>query len=66
MNTRAQKNQIARINRQLAKCGEKLCTSSERQRHNLGDYHIIDIYKNAVMYLNVDPDALETDLRRAA
>jgi hypothetical protein len=63
---RNRKNQIARINRQLAKQEEKLCTSSKRAQHNLGDYYIIDIYQNAVIYLDVDPDALEADLRKTA
>lgn len=62
MNTTERKNQIARINRKLAKDGEKLCTSTPREQYNLGDYHIIDVQRNTVVYLNVNPDALESEL----
>ena len=67
MNTKAQQNQIARINRQLAKQGRKLQTSSSwGQKSNLGDHHVIDIYTNTVIDTYVDLDLLEKELRSAA
>ena len=42
---------MARINRKLAKEGQKLCKCREGSRamSNLGTYHVIDTYKNAVI-----------------
>ena len=65
--TNAQKSQIARINRKLAKRYHKLCTSrSWREKQNLGDYHVIDTYTNTVVQTHVAPDTLERELRGAA
>lgn len=67
MNTTAQKNQIARINRQLAKQYHKLRTSrSWREKSNLGDYYVIDAYRNAVIDHHVDLDFLEKELQNTA
>lgn len=41
---------MARINRQLAHEGQKLCTSrSHAERQNLGNYHLIDANRNTVI-----------------
>ena len=67
MNATAQKNQIARINRQLAKQGRKLKTSrSWGEKSNLGDHYVIDIYTNTVMDTHVELDLLEKEVRSAA
>lgn len=67
MNTREQKNQIARINRQLAKRWEKVCTSrSWRMKSNVGERYLLDVYRNAVILTHVDLDSLERELWGAA
>lgn len=60
-NTPAQKTQIARINRKLSKQGyERLYTSRGwSEILNLGDYHIVDTYTNAVLDKDVNLDDLE-------
>jgi hypothetical protein len=66
MNTVAQKNQIARINRLLAHFVSKLYTSRTRgEQHDLGDRHIVDAFWNAVIDAHVDLSRLENDLRAA-
>jgi len=66
MNTTAQKNQVARMNRQLAKQGRKLKTSrSWGEKSNLGDHYVIDVYTNTVVDWRVDLDLLERELRSA-
>lgn len=46
---------IKRINRILAKEDQKLRKPrGERQRTELGDYYVIDIYKNAIVTLRID------------
>jgi hypothetical protein len=65
MNTNAQKAQIARINRSFAKTNEfyKLCTSRGwREVQNLGDHHVVDTYRNAVVDTFVSLDELEASL----
>ena len=60
MNTNAQKNQIVRINRKLAKQDCKLHTSrSWRTELSVGEYYVVDIYMNAVIQTHVDLDHLE-------
>lgn len=62
---RTRKAQVARINRQLAKRYEKLCKSRQGSRleHNIGEYYVLDTYKNAVIRTHVDLDELEKELR---
>ena len=63
MNTTAQKAQIARINRKLAKNYQRLCTSrSWRMEQNVGHYYVLDTYRNAVIQTHVDLEDLENDL----
>jgi hypothetical protein len=60
------KNQTGRINRRLAKQGQRLLkTRGGSAKSNLGDYHTIDVFKNAVVETHVDLDALERDLNSA-
>lgn len=67
MNSPAQKSQIARINRKLAKRYEKVCTSrSWRMRLNVGEHYLLDTYTNAVILTQVDLDDLENELQEAA
>ena len=67
MNTREQKNQIARINRQLEKRWERLRTSrSWQMEQNVGEHYVIDVYKNEVIYTNVNLDSLERELQGAS
>ncbi len=62
-NTAEQKKQIARINRKLAKNYEKLHTSRGwRESQNLGEHHVVDIYRNIVVRSHVNLDSLETEL----
>lgn len=62
--TNAQKNQIARINRKLAKRYHKLRTSrSWRVEQNLGERYVLDTYNNTVIQTHVDLDALEGELQ---
>lgn len=66
LNTTAQKIQIARINRSLAKTNEfrKLRTSRGwREVQNLGTHHIVDVHNNSVIDHHVDLDALEEELK---
>jgi hypothetical protein len=57
------KNLMARINRRLAKDERKLKTSrSWGEKHNLGDYYIIDVFRNMVIEFDVDPLSLAGDL----
>jgi hypothetical protein len=47
---------LRRINRKLAKKWEAIRTSrSWGERHNLGEYHLIDILRNAVIDSHMDP-----------
>lgn len=63
MNTIAQKAQIARINRKLAKRDEKLLTSRGwRELQNLGTYHIVNVYRNEVVNSHINLDDLEAEL----
>ena len=67
MNTVAQKAQIARINRKLQKNYQKLCTSrSWRMEQNVGQYYVLDTYRNAVIQTHVNLDSLEEELLDAA
>jgi hypothetical protein len=61
-NTAAQKNQLARINRKLAVSSQKVFTSSKRERYGLGDFHIVDTYRNEVVLSDINLDAIEKDL----
>lgn len=65
MNTCAQKAQIARINRKLARGHYKLCTSRGcRQKSNLGEHYILNTWHNIVVASrNVKPDQVEADLK---
>lgn len=65
MLSRNRKAQIARINRQLAKRYEKLCASrrGSRLEHNVGEYYVLDTYRNAVIQTHIDVDELEKELR---
>jgi hypothetical protein len=41
---------MARVNRKLAHDGQKLCVSrSHAEIQNLGNYHVVDTHKNAVV-----------------
>jgi hypothetical protein len=62
------KVQIARINRKLAKQGQKLCTSrSYGEKSNLGDYHVVDLSTNTVIGFRItDLDEFEKDLAKEA
>ena len=66
MNTKTA--QIARINRRLAKQGyDKLRTSRSRgELHNLGDYYVVDTYRNAVIDTRVDLDDYEARILQVA
>ena len=67
MNTNAQKVEIARINRRLAKRCEKLCTSrSYGELHNLGDRYVVDTFTNTVIDTHVDLDEFEARILQAA
>jgi hypothetical protein len=67
MNTAAEKLQIARINRKLAKQYEKLRTSrSYGEESNLGRFYVLDISRNCVTYSHItDLDEFEKDLAAA-
>ena len=63
MNTNAQKAQIARINRKLAKQGEVLRTSPCRaELQNLGNYYVVDAYMNTVTAYHINLDKFEAEL----
>ncbi len=50
---------IARINRRLAQNGERLRASrGALARGDLGDYFIVDVGINTVLYTDVDPEIL--------
>jgi hypothetical protein len=67
MNSNAQKNQIARINRRLSKNYRRVCTSkSWQEKHNLGDHYLLDAYNNTVIETHVKLDTLEAESRSAA
>ncbi len=54
---------IQRINRRLSDDGEMLkAIRSERWRHELGDYHTIDIPTNSISRKHVDLEALGREL----
>jgi hypothetical protein len=54
---------IQRINRKLAHKYEKLCKSRGwRELQNLGDYHVIDCYRNAVINSHVKIEELAREL----
>jgi hypothetical protein len=57
------RNQIARINRQLAKRNEKLHFCSRGAAGYLGAYYIVDVLQNKVIEFRVDPDLVEDDLQ---
>src|SRR5262245_28166716 len=46
---------IQRINRRLAKEYERLCTCRYNSRgwHDLGNYYVIDTYRNAVIHCHI-------------
>jgi len=56
--------QIKRLNRKLAPRDEKLCVSrpDSRMEYNVGEFYILDTYRNAIMQTHVNPDALEAEL----
>jgi hypothetical protein len=67
MNSNAQKNQIARINRRLSKNYRRVRTSKGwGEKHNLGDHYLLDAYNNTVIDTHVKLDTLEAELRSAA
>lgn len=47
---------IARINRKLAHDHQRLCKCRERSRlrHDVGEYYLLDTYRNAIANYNVD------------
>lgn len=50
---------IQRINRRLTKDEEHLKSiRGERFRHELGDYYIVDLNRNAIVAKQVDPEEL--------
>jgi hypothetical protein len=52
-----------RINRVLAKQGQRLCRSRPgRAESDLGGYYIIDVYQNVVLATHVDLDQLAREL----
>ena len=54
---------IKRINRRLAHQDERLCVSrSDSAKLTLGDFHILDIYRNLVVNMHVDLEELGTEL----
>jgi hypothetical protein len=67
MNTVAEKLQIARINRKLAKQRKKLCTSrSYGEKSNLGRFYVLNTWTNFVIYSRItDLDEFENDLPAA-
>lgn len=54
MQTITERALIQRINRRLAKEGERLCASRPRERANLGNYHTIDVNRNTVEAYHID------------
>jgi hypothetical protein len=61
------KNQIARINRKLAKQNQKLHTSRSGEKAYLGDYHVVDLSTNTVIDFRITSlDEFEKDLQEAA
>ena len=59
--------QIRRINRKLAHMDQRLHVSRGwRELQNLGEYHIVDIYRNAVLDWGVNLDDLESELQNQA
>jgi hypothetical protein len=50
---------IQRLQRKLRHEGEMLvATRSGRWRNELGDYHVVNVRRNAVVAQHVDPEAL--------
>lgn len=49
---------IQRLNRTLAKDGEKLRKRRGDGYHDTGDFYIIDVEKNCVAYMDVDIEQL--------
>jgi hypothetical protein len=63
MKTNTQRAQVARINRRLAKRDERLLTSrGAKTIQNLGDYHLVDMRRNALVDSHVNLDELEAEL----
>lgn len=63
MNTKAPVSEralLARINRKLAKDGEKLlrCKQSSRAYAELGDYYIVDTGANVILSKNCDLECI--------
>jgi len=62
-NSPAQKLQIARINRKLARSHRKVRTSRSRgEMSNLGDHYMMDIHANMVIETHVKLDEVERSL----
>jgi hypothetical protein len=55
---------VARINRKLAKDWKKLhkYRESSSGHHNLGDYYVVDSYRNAIINTHVDVLSFARDL----
>lgn len=54
---------MKRINRALAKEGERLTvTRGERWRSELGDFYVLDVNMNAVVAKHCDPEKLGREL----
>jgi hypothetical protein len=54
---------IQRIQRKLAHEGKMLiATRSGRWRDELGDYHVVNVHRSAVVAQHVDPEALAREL----
>jgi hypothetical protein len=51
-----------RINRKLKRDHRKLCKSRRREQSNLGDFHVVDAYRNMVVDHHVDIEALGREL----
>lgn len=52
---------IARLNRKLAQEDEKLVASrGERARNELGNYYVINVSRNVILFKDVSPETLAT------
>lgn len=61
--TVTEKALIARINRKLKKDSERLCkTRGQQARSNLGDYYILDWYRNWIVAYHCDLEGLGREL----
>lgn len=56
---------LKRINRKLAKEGEKLCRLPERSRSfgDMGEYHLIEVHTNSVIATHVDVTKLAKEMQ---